>query len=872
MPTMSLAWSELTPEQAAAELGVDPARGLSSDEVEARRSRYGPNSLPKTPPPSLWSLILRQVTNFIVVLLAIAALLSFVLGEIADGLAILAALLLNVVVGFVMDYQAEHQIAALQTLTAPRARVRRAGNVLDVDASELVPGDVLVVEAGDRLPADGRLYSGELSVDESLLTGESMPLEKQLAPLSGPRSLMDRSNELFAGTLVATGAGLVLTTGTGSRTEVGRIGRLLSEAPSPVIPLTERIDALGRYLVWTVAAVAGVIVSLGLWQGQPFWPLVETAVVLAIAAIPEGLPTVATLALAAGSTRLASQGLRLRYIGALEALGGVTALCLDKTGTLTANALTVQEIRLPGHRIQVTGAGYVPEGRFLEGGHDPDPAARALLEDFLRTVQLCNDATLESHEVGWHIHGDPSDGALLVAAAKAGLPDERTRFPRIREEVTRAGQLWMLVAYGLPEGEVSFIKGAPDWVLDRCDAVRTEAGVFPLTEGERAFWLQANREMAQAPLRVLGVARSHPCSEGWVWQGLVGMADPARPGIKEALAEAHRAGIRTVMITGDQPATALAIARQLDMAAGQEPRVVTGSEAPVPGTAAYARATPEGKYALVRALQEQGETVVMTGDGVNDAPALQAAVVGVAMGQGTDVAKEAAAMVLMDERIPTLLLGIAEGRTAFLNIQKAVDYLLTCSMTTMLAVLLTTAAGYPPPLLPLQILYLNLLTHTFPALGLAMEPPSPEVMTQPPLPRKAMLMPPVRLGSILWHGVIMASATLTLGAWALRHGGADHARTLVFATLASALMVHTFSDRSPNPFGAWFCGRNWTLVGFVGMAVALQLLAITLPPLRDLLGMTVLAATDWVGVVSAALVTLLAVEISKWAIPPAGRD
>lgn len=874
-PARPSAWARLTPEQVASELGVDPARGLSASEAAARLARLGPNALPRAPAPSIGSLILRQVTNFIVVLLAIAALLSLMLGQIADALAILAALLLNVVVGFVMDYQAEREIAALQSLTAPRARVRRDGNVYDLPAIELVPGDVLIVEAGDRLPADGRLFSGELSVDESLLTGESLPVQKQLDPLEGAPALMERSNEVFAGTLATVGSAVVLTTATGARTEVGRIGSLLSEAPRPVIPLTERLEALGRYLVWTVAAVAAVIVTLGLWQGQPFWPLLETSVVLAIAAIPEGLPTVATLALAAGSKRLAGQGLRLRYIGALEALGSVTALCLDKTGTLTANAMTVQEVRLPGHRVRVTGTGYLPEGRFLEQGHELAPGAWSLLQGLLRVVQLCNDAALESHEQGWHIHGDPSDGALLVAAAKAGLSDERPQWARIRAEVAGPGHPWMLVVVRMPEGDVAFIKGAPEHVLARCEAERTEGGVTPLGPKEREGWLQANREMAQEALRVFGVAVSRPGEangEKWTWLGLVGMADPARLGVKEALAEAHAAGIRTIMITGDQPATALAIARQLDMAAGQEPKVVAGSEAPIPGTAAYARATPEGKYALVRALQDEGAVVVMTGDGVNDAPALRAAMVGVAMGQGTDVAKEASAVVLMDERIPTLLRGIAEGRSAFLNIQKAVDYLLTCSMTTMLTVLLTTAAGYPPPLLPLQILYLNLLTHTFPALGLAMEPPSAEVMHQPPLPRKALLLPPARLGSILWHGVIMASATLAMGAWGLRHGGGEHARTLVFVALASALLVHTFSDRSPKPFGGWFCGRNWQLLGFVGMAVALQLLAITLPPLRDLLGMSALDPSDWGGVTAAVLVTLLAVEISKWAVPPAGRD
>lgn len=867
---MATDWFRLTPEQTASELGVDPARGLSSAEAADRLERHGPNALPRAPAVSLGALILRQVTNFIVVLLAIAALLSFLLGDPIDALAILAALVLNAGVGLLMDYQAEREISALQTLSAPRARVRRDGNVLDVPAAELVPGDVLVVEAGDRLPADGRLYSGTLSVDESLLTGESVPAPKRLEPREGPASLLERDNEVFAGTLAVMGSAVVLTTATGAQTEVGRIGRLLSETRSPAVPLTERLEALGRYLVWTVAAVAAVILTLGLWQGQPFWPLAETAVVLAIAAIPEGLPTVATLALAAASRRLAGRGLRVRHIGALEALGSVTALCLDKTGTLTANAMTVREVRVPGHRLTVTGIGYVPEGRFLERESEPSHEAEALLRGLLRAALLCNDAQLESHDAGWHIHGDPSDGALLVAAAKAGIADERASWPRLATEAPGAEHPWMVVTYRQDGAEVSYSKGAPERVLDRCGAVRTADGDVLLDPSGRAAWLDANRQMAGTALRVFGVAVSE--GEGWVWLGLVGMADPPRPGVRAALAEAHQAGIRTIMITGDQPATALAIARELDMAAGAEPRVVVGAEVPVPGTAAYARATPEGKHALVCALQEQQEVVVMTGDGVNDAPALRAAMVGVAMGRGTDVAKEAAAVVLVDEEIPTLLGGIAEGRTAFLNIQKAVDFLITCSMATMLAVLLTTAAGYDAPLLPLQILYLNLLTHTFPALGLAMEPPSPSVMRRPPLPRKALLLPPARLASILWHGLILAVATLALGAWGMRHGGLEHGRTLVFATLATSLMLHTFSDRSPRPFGGWRFGGNRLLLVFVGMAVLLQLLALFWPSLRDLLGMTPLAPGDWMGVGIAALVTLVAVEVSKRALPPERGD
>lgn len=862
------AWHRLTPEQALERLEVDPARGLSHEEASRRLAAWGPNVLPQQPPPSLFELILRQVKNFIILLLLAAAALSLMLGEGANALAILAALVLNAMVGVLMDVRAEREIASLRALGAPNARVRREGNEQILPASELVPGDVLVLEAGDRIPADARLIDGELRVDESLLTGESLPVLKQPAARTEEHQVLaERQNEVFSGSLLLMGGGLALVTATGSRSEIGRIGTMLTESAPPAPPLVSRLDALGRYLVGLVGAVAGVLILLGLWQGRSFWPLLEASIVLAIAAIPEGLPAVATLALAAGSRRLMARGLRLRSLGALEALGATTTLCLDKTGTLTANAMTVTRIRLPEHALEVTGTGWEPVGEFLEDGQPRDPAQLPGLRDLLRTVQLCNDATLEQHDVGWHGHGDPSEGALLVAAAKAGLPDPRPACKREAFQAAGPGHPWMLVAC---DGILS-VKGAPEEVLARCTAIRTDAGLEALSAAQREDWLRENRRLAEGALRVFGVAsgtHGDGLEEGWVFLGLVGMKDPPRAGVKEALATAHDAGIRTIMITGDQAMTARAIARELDLADGREPRVSLGVEASPLETDVYARTAPEGKLRLVQQLQAGGEVVVMTGDGVNDAPALRAADVGVAMGRGSDVAKDAAALVLLDERLETLLEGVAEGRTVFFNIQKATDFLLTCSLTTMMAVLFLMAAAFPLPLLPLQILYLNLLTHTFPALGLALEPKDPEVLRMPPLPRQARLMPPRRLASILWHGMLFSTATLTLGAFGLTHGGTEHGRTLIFSFLATALMLHTFSDRSPKVFGGWRWGKNPMVFLFVGLAVALQLLAIYLPPLRDLLGMTPLDGQDWLSVWVAALVVTVAIELSKKALPP----
>ncbi len=876
-------WHRLTADQTMEILEVEPARGLSQEEARRRLKAWGSNSLPQAPSPSLFELVLRQVKSFIILLLLAASALSLLLGEVANSLAILAALVLNALVGVIMDYQAERELASLCALSAPSARVRRDGAEHVLPATEIVPGDVVRIEAGDRVPADARLITGEIRADEALLTGESLPASKRGAPRSEERlALSERSNELFAGSLVLQGAATAVVTGTGLHSEMGRIGAMLVETSAPAVPLVIRLDALGRYLVGIVAALAGVLMVLGLWQGRPFWPLLQASIALAIAAIPEGLPAVATLALAAGSRRLMSRGLRLRFLGALEALGAVTALCLDKTGTLTANAMTVTRVRLPGHDLTLTGTGWEPAGAFLEAGQPCDPARIPGLLELLRTVQLCNDATLENHEIGWHVHGDPSEGALLVLAAKAGLEDPRPSCPRSSVLPAGSAHPWMLVRC---DSTLS-IKGAPEEVLARCTFIRTESGTESMDATHREYWLKANQEMASEALRVFGVATKHerdpsldpldldpldPREARWVWLGLVGMMDPPRFGVKEALKTAHRAGIRTLMITGDQPTTARAIAKQLDLADGREPRVAIGTAASSRETDVYARTAPAGKFQLVRDLQGYGEIVVMTGDGVNDAPALRAAEVGVAMGKGSDVAKDASAIILLDEQLSTLLEGIAEGRTVFLNIQKAVDFLLTCSLTTMMAVLFILAAGFPLPLLPLQILYLNLLTHTFPALGLALEPREPEVLNRPPLPRHARLMPPSRLASILWHGVIISGATLAVGAWGLAHGGEPHARTLIFATLATALMLHTFSDRSPKVFGGWAWGRNPMIFGFVGLAVLLQLLAIYLPPLRDLLGMTPLDAQDWLNVLVAALVVTVAVELSKWALPPDGN-
>jgi Ca2+-transporting ATPase len=849
---------------------TDTDHGLSQQEAARRLETFGPNRLPTETGTSLATLVWRQLASFIALMLLMAAGLSAMLGYWDDCIAILLALLINAVVGVAMEYRADKAIRALQDLTAPCAVIRRDGADLRLPAESVVPGDLVRLSEGDRIPADGRVASGSCTVDESLLTGESLPVTKSVGAGHSPADL------LAAGTLVMAGSALMVTTATGADSNVGRIAGMLAGVAPMASPLTRRLDVLGHYLVWTIAAIAVVIFGLGLWQGLPLAQLVRTTLVLAIAAIPEGLPIIATLALAVGARRLSTEGALLRRLPALETLGTVSVLCLDKTGTITANALTVQAISVPDHDLTVSGTGWAPEGTFQETGIPVLPEDLPGLRQLLLTVALCNTASLAETPEGWRSHGDPSDGALLVAAAKGRVQDLRGNWERRFLLPVDKGRPWMVAVHDTDTGPAAFVKGAPEVVLERCTHVWSADGPTPLDPATREIWQAKNEALASQAMRVLGVA-TKPVGDdgefesGWLWLGLAGMVDPPRDGVREAVQAAHRAGLRTIMITGDQPATARAIAGLVGLSPSGEVTVAMGTGQDGTIADVYARAKPEDKLTLVQRLQRDGAVAVMTGDGVNDAPALRAAAVGVAMGGGADVAKQAAALVLTDERLTTLLMGIREGRTAFLNMQKGLDYMLTCSLATMLTVLMATLAGHQLPLLPLQILYLNLMTHTFPALALTLEPAQDRVMQRPPLSATALLLPPVRLATIVWHALIIGLVTVSMAAWGLGHGTTDHARTLVFATLAASLMAHVFTDRSPRPFGGWTLKANSQFLLYVGAAVALAAGAVVVTPLAVWLGMTPLDGHDWLGVAVAGAASFVAVELSKWALPPAAE-
>jgi Ca2+-transporting ATPase len=857
-------WHALTAQDALERLGgsVD---GLSEREAAERLARWGPNRLRAVPPASAWKILLAQLRGFVVLLLVAAAVVAFATGDPLDAAAIAVVLLINTALGFVMELRARRTMEGLLRLEVPRATVLRSGTRRDIGADSVVPGDIVVVEAGTRIPADARVIAGtELRTDESALTGESLPVEKGAEPVAADAPLADRRTMLYRSTLAVDGHGLALVVATGMRTEVGRIGALVGGVPEEAAPLERRLDALGRRLAWVAVGAAVLVALVGWIRGTPAALALETAIALAIAAVPEGLPAVATIALAVGVRRMARRRALVRRLPAVEALGAVTVVCTDKTGTLTAGEMTVTRMWAGGREHDVTGAGYAPEGRIEAGGAPVSVPRDGVLHAALRIGVLANRADLEERGGEWRIHGDPTEAALLVVARKAGLDRAALlrEAPEIGEVPFSSARMWMASFHRETSGTLAvMVKGAPGVVIDRCRHLRTDAGTIPLDAETRAAALAWNEAAAAEGLRVLALAYAPRAGrvdeaevQGLTLAGLAGMMDPPAAGVEETIAGLRRAGMRTVMITGDQRATAVAVARGLGLLdEGEE--ALEGREIDALGDGAlqartgrvgvYSRVSPEAKLRIVSALRRRGEVVAMLGDGVNDAAALKRADIGVAMGiRGTDMAREAAGIVLQDDRFPTVAAAVEEGRIVFDNIRKFVFYLFSCNSAEVLVLLVAGIAGLPLPLLPLQILWMNIVTDTFPALALALEPGEKDVMRRPPRDPQAAILSSRFLLGVGFYGALMTLVTLAAFLWGLRTGE-DPARamTLSFATLSLAQILHLGNARSRGTvLGYRAATANRYAVGAVALTVGLQLLALYLAPLRTLLG---LAAPGW---------------------------
>ncbi|UCH76047.1 MAG: cation-transporting P-type ATPase [Rhodospirillales bacterium] len=852
-----------------AALDTDPEQGLSDAEAARRSRRFGPNLLRHRRPAGPWRILLNQFESLVVWLLAAAAALSLLLGDIAEGFAILIVLALNSAIGFVTEWKAVRSVEALRQVARVATRVRRDGAVRAVPAESLVPGDIVLVEGGDIVTADLRLIeASRMQADESLLTGESTPVSKGTAPVPEDAPLAERTSMLFKGTVVTRGNGAAVVLATGMATELGHIADLAAAAEPEQSPLEKRLARLGGQLIWLTLAVVTVIGGVGFASGAPPLLMLEAGVALAVAAIPEGLPIVATLALARGMWRMARKNALVERLGAVETLGATTVIVADKTGTLTENRMAVSRLALPSGGWEATA----------------DAAPASEVREALTVAVLCNDATLASAGgAADAATGDPTEIALLRAGAAAGLHRATllADLPELREEAFDPDTKMMATVHRAADGFLYAVKGAPEAVLPRATRIRTgDGGDAPLARDGRQRWLAEAARLAADGQRVLALALKRaagatddPYAE-LIFLGLVGLLDPPREDVPQAISDCIAAGIRVVMLTGDHAATARAIGRRVGLPEGEVieggalpplPELDDAARARLAAVPVLARMSPAQKLDLVALYQRSGEIVAMTGDGVNDAPSLKKADIGVAMGlRGTQVAREAADMVLADDAFPTIVAAVREGRVIFDNIRKFVVYLLSCNLSEILVVGIAVLAGLPLPILPLQILFLNLVTDVFPAFSLAAGEGEAGVMARPPRDPAEPILTRRHWLSIAGYGMLITAATLTalaIARWVLMLPQRE-AVTISFLTLAFAQLWHVFNMR----------GRSARLIvnevtanpvvwGALALCVLLLLGAVHIPLIADVLKLVPPDRDGWTVVLGASLAPLLLAQL-----------
>ncbi len=889
-------WYALSAAEVLSRQNVSATDGLSFDDARHRLAEVGSNTLAEEPPTPAWKRVVAQFQDLVVWILIVAAIISGVLKEWVDTAAILAIVGVNGVIGYVQEARAERALASLQKLSAPLAKVLRGGQLMGVPAADLVPGDVIELEAGDHVPADARLLEAfSLRVEEAALTGESVPTEKDahaLLPEATP--LGDRRTMVYSGTVVSGGHGTAVIVATGMQTELGHIAGMLARWHPETTPLQRRLAELGRILIVVCLAIVAIIFGLETWRGeQNFFELLLLSASLAVAAVPEGLPAVVTLVLAIGLQRMVARNALVRKLPSVETLGSVTVICSDKTGTLTRNEMTVREIETAGGRLHVSGSGYSPHGRFVRGGEEDEPVnvkADPDVSHLLRIAAWCNNAKVSPRGEGdaWEVVGDPTEGALISVAMKAGI-DPGSRGKVVFEIPFDSERKSMSVVIDGEHGPVMYTKGAPEVLLAKCVAERRHGVVVPLSDPRRTEIREANARMASDALRVLAFAsREHVASvEGedaerdLVFVGIVGMIDPPRDEVRTAMATCRTAGIRPVMITGDHPATAHAIARELQMIDGDSAEaagaVLTGEAldhlsdselaARVDSISVYARVSAEHKLRVVNAWKRRGDVVAMTGDGVNDAPAVKAADIGIAMGiTGTDVTKESSDMVLTDDNFASIVSAVEEGRGIYDNIQKFIHYLLACNAGEVLLMFVAAAAGWPVPLLAIQILWINLVTDGLPALALGMEPAEPDIMHRAPRPPRESVITLERGFTIFAHGMLIA-AVCVVAYWMEYRGSPERtasARSITFCVAAFAQLFFAIgcrSDRAIAPVRGFFA--NPMLILAILISAALQVAVVSLPIFRTVFEVTDGLAAAWPKILVLALIPVTLIELNK---------
>ncbi|NMB62545.1 MAG: cation-translocating P-type ATPase [Chloroflexi bacterium] len=924
-PDLQITWHSLSREEVLDKLQAPLEKGLTSKEAAARKEKFGLNELQEGKKRTFLKMVFDQLNNFVIIMLVVAAAISAFLGELVDASAIVAIVVLNTIMGVVQESRAEQALDALKKMAAPEAQVLRDGHRVSLPARELVPGDIVFLEAGNFVPADLRLLEAvNLKIDEAPLTGESVPVEKNATEtLDADASLGDRLNTAFSGTVVSYGRGKGVVISTGMNTQIGLIATMLQSVEEEQTPLQIKLDQLGKLLGYACLIISGVVFLSGWLQGGDALEMFMVAVSLAIAAVPEGLPAVVTISLALGMREMVKRHALIRRLASVETLGSATVICSDKTGTLTQNVMTVTEVWTDGKTVNITGTGYVPEGDFVMDGKKIDLHEIPAVSTALWIGSVNNDAELEGMEnegkISYRIIGDPTEGSILVAAAKAGVhaTDLKKSYPREGEIPFDSTRKRMLTVHeikepaqnkelpfngnGSKDAYVVAVKGAPDVVLKLCDRYqKADNTTAAMDEAARQRILDANDGMTKKALRVLGMAYrvvsakpaevdSAHLEKDLVFAGLVGMIDPAREEVKPALLKAVGAGIRTVMITGDYPNTAKAIAESIGLLRPGH-KVVTGADLEamsddqlsreVESIDVFARVSPEHKMRIVNALRANDETVAMTGDGVNDAPAIKTADIGVAMGiTGTDVAKQTADMVLTDDNYASIVSAVEQGRVIYSNIRKFVYYLISCNIAEIMIIFLPTVLGrimfpFAPeglaissPLKPIQLLWLNLVTDGAPALALGTEKGDPDIMDQAPRPKKEPIVNRFMQIGILLQTVAITGATLLAYAMGLRSGNQQIAETMAFVTLSLSELLRAFTARSERyPLLKMGVFKNkW--MNYAVLASMLLVLAVIYVPFFNVIFDTVpLTLVEWEQILPLLLLPSVAAELVKYIV------
>jgi len=871
--------------QEAVEALASSSRGLSGEEAARRLERYGPNEIQRQKRESPLLLFLGQFKNFLVIMLLVAVILSLLLGEVVDSVVILIIVLFATILGFVQEYRAERALDALKEMSAPTATAIRDGATATIPARELVPGDVISLKAGDRIPADGRiLVEANLRVEEAPLTGESVPAEKTSAALSGTVPVADRRNMVYAGTTAVYGRGTAIVTATGMSTEVGKIAGMLEEVEERRTPLQESLDRMAKAIALGAIALIIPLVAAGILRGHGWIEMVVWGVSLAVAAVPEALAAVVTIGLAIGVQRMAKRNALVRKLPAVETLGCTTVICSDKTGTLTQDRMTVRRLLVAGSTITVSGVGYEAAGGFERDGRPIDPREDPAVRLLLQAGALCNDSEFKGPDSA---HGDPTELALVVLAAKAGFDVEKWKeeWTRISEIPFSSETKRMTTVHDGPQGRVSYSKGAPELILGRCATILDEGGPRPLTQEDRETIAAAGRGMAADALRVLGLAYSSPnggpVDDGMTFLGLAGMIDPPRPEAAQAIRVAREAGIKPVMITGDHKVTASSIARELGLLT--DGLVLEGAELDGIGDEelrevvlradVYARVSPAHKLRIVEALQRNDRVVAMTGDGVNDAPALKKADIGIAMGiTGTDVSKEAAKIVLTDDNFASIVAAIEEGRAIFDNIKKFLVYLLSCNLGEVLLMALGVLigswlglAGGALPLTAIQILYVNLATDGLPGIALSLEPKERDLMRRAPRRRTEGVFTKLTVARLTFLGISTCLAAIASIVYSAGQGrSVEEIQGFCFVTLILIQIVNAFNCRSlfRSLFTVGPFSNRWLVLAVIWECALLALL-VYLPPLQNLFHTSSLGTQDWLVSILLALSILGATELIK---------